>query len=738
MYTKILKLFFAATLLLGSTVVLGQDIINEELLDDIEANAKPMWGANEPPFTTNNTPDKYKNESAIIIGYKRSVSIDKKSRAGFFTRGEKSLIFYENVRFKIKLNDRNAVENFTEIYFRFNRKEDGFSARIFKPGVAEPITVSLADAVGVESTSDMPEFFKSFFDQQSGNQNHYFKVAIPGLEPGDILEYVSITQSKLNVASSGYIEFSPQYEVCNKSYPIMYNQIIMETDDKSFFKSMSFNGAPDFKKEASDNPEFFRYVFTDNDRGVEKDVNFITPFKVYPLAKFQVIYANNDKIKGALIGSKGELKTGFPKEELAKKAWEDFAQTGAYYFGNYGTVQNYLNYTFAVAKKADALEWTEKDYINKMYYKLRNTVLYRDNYYSDKTFAYMFAWLLTQRKINYDLIISISNNIGTLKDVLFDSEIRYVIRLNEKQYYFNCTEHSNPGDLVETLLNNEAYIIKEPLKKSGEQEITPIILPNTTEAENCEAVTINASMPASLDAVAVSRTSTFKGLSKTKNIDGALKLTTYILDDWKNTGGAHPAENLNDADAESYNNFAKIIKDRAKDDKPQMQKRSLENEYSSKITFKNFRIDSDGRSLKKPDLVYTEDFDINGFIRKAGKKYLVNIPGLIGSQLQIKKQERNRKYDISVGYPRTLNWTINFKAPDGYTVDGVKELNTSVDNEAGSFITTASEANGVVSINVKKVYKQANMPKDKWSKMLEFVDAAYNFTFKNILLTPKK
>jgi hypothetical protein len=81
------------------------------------------------------------------------------------------------------------------------------------------IPVSLNDAVGVESASNVPEFYKSFFDQESGSQRRYFKVAIPDLEPGDILEYVTITKSKLNVQRSGYIEFSPQYEICNKNYP---------------------------------------------------------------------------------------------------------------------------------------------------------------------------------------------------------------------------------------------------------------------------------------------------------------------------------------------------------------------------------------------------------------------------------------------------------------------------------------------------------------------------------------
>ena len=235
-------------LLISSSTAMAQTVIDEDFLDNIEINAKVLWLENIPAFANNTVPDKYKDESAVVFGFKRSVTIDKKSRNGFLSKGERSLLFFENVRFKIKLNDRNAVKAFTEVYFRYSDKTDGFSAKITKTdGTVK--AVSLNDAVGVESVSSVPEFFKSFFDQQSGGERRYFKVAVPDMEPGDILEYVTITKSKLNVLGTGYIEFTPQYEVCNKVYPVLYNQIIMETDDKSFFKSLSVNGAPDFKKE---------------------------------------------------------------------------------------------------------------------------------------------------------------------------------------------------------------------------------------------------------------------------------------------------------------------------------------------------------------------------------------------------------------------------------------------------------------------------------------------------------
>jgi hypothetical protein len=508
----------------------------------------------------------------------------------------------------------------------------------------------------------------------------------------------------------------------------------METDDKSFFKSLSVNGAPDFKKEAASDPDFFKYVFTDYDRGVEKDVNFINAYQVYPLTKFQVIYANNDKVKGALIGAKGEIKNRFTKEELAKKAWEDYEQVGDLYYNGYGTVQRLIDAIWSEFKKQGAKDWLEKDFINKSYYKIRNLVVNRDTYLSDKVAAYIFEALLFQRDIKTELVISVSNSLGKLNNVLFDQEIRYAVKLNNS-FYFNCTDHSNPGELVEDLLANEAYIIAEPAKNTT-QEIKPIVLPDAAFSDNVADYTMTASLGADMNTLTVSRTSTYKGISKARNSADALKFTSYMLDDYKNYGGEAPMTYMNSNQSTEYFKSVKALKDQFKEAKPEFVKSELETEFHQKVTYKDFAIKSDGRNLKHKDLTFTEDFELQGMLRKAGKKYLINIPGLIGSQLQIKKEERERKYDINVGYGRTLTWVINFKIPEGYTAEGLKELNTSVDNEAGTFSCTAEEQNGTVVLNIKKIYKKPINLKDKWPLMLAFVDAAYNSSFRYILLKP--
>lgn len=729
-YTILLASFFC----LSGLSSFSQEMIDEDFLDNIDKNVKVMWDENAPDFASTTTPATYNNESAVIIGYKRSVAIDKQSKFGLLSKGERSLLFMENVRFKIKLNDNNAVQNFSTIYFRYNDKADGFGAKVIKED-GTVTNVMLNEAIGIESTTSMPEFFKSFFDQESGNQRRYYKVAISNLEPGDILEYVTVTKNKLDVKSSGYIEFSPQYELCNKNYPILYNQISIETDNKSFFKSLSKNGAPEFVKENSGESGFHRFVFTDKNRGVEKDVNFIQNYKVFPYVKFQVIYANNENTKGALIGSKGEIKSGFTKEELAKKAWEDYVLVGKAYYENYWTVQDLVDNAWSELKKLGAKDWTEKEYITKSYYKVRNLVVNRSNYLSDKTAAFIFGSLLYQRDIKSDLIISISNSIGNINDVLFDEEIRYVCKVNDK-LYFNCTDYSNPEELVESLLASDAYIIAAP-GKGGVQDIKPFKLPTTTNQDNVVSFTMEAILSADLHSLSVRRVSAYKGLSKARAIATALRYNTYMIDDYKYYGANSPTEKMKDAQEEEYFKSVKALKDRFKEATPDYVKKQLQNEFNQDIKYKNYVVNTDGRSLKTTDLNFTEEFEMHGVVRKAGKKLLINIPGLVGSQLQIKKEERIRKHDIYIGLPRTLNWVISFKIPDGYTVEGLKELNISKDNNTGLFSCVAEEKDGKVILKIQKVYKEIQFSKDSWANMLDVIDAAFNNSYKYILLKPK-
>ena len=451
-----------------------------------------------------------------------------------------------------------------------------------------------------------------------------------------------------------------------------------------------------------------------------------------------MIYSNNDQAKGALIGEKGELKKEFNREELAKKAWEDYEMvSNESLYSGFPTVQGFINDCWSELKKMGAKDWTEKQFIDNAYYLVRNRILFRNEYLSDKKFAYIFGSLLFQRDIKSDLIISIGNNIGKLREILFDQEIRYIIRADNK-FYFNVTDYSNPGDLVETLLDNEAYIISAPAKKGGQQEIKPLSLPGSLAEDNTTEVVITSELSADMNSLMVARTSSYKGINKAKNIDKALKFTPYMFDDYKNYGGYDPTEKMKSREAEDYNNSVRALKDEFKKKKPEYVKESLQSEFGQQVKNVHFNLVTDGRTQKKNILTIKEGFELPDFVRKAGKKYMINLAGLIGSQTQIKKEERDRKNDIDVRYPRSFSWNINFKIPEGYTAEGLTELNKTVNNETGSFSMEAKEESGNIILIITKAYKVKTVSKTKWNDMLAFLDAAYNSSFKYILLKPKQ
>jgi hypothetical protein len=281
---------------------------------------------------------------------------------------------------------------------------------------------------------------------------------------------------------------------------------------------------------------------------------------------------------------------------------------------------------------------------------------------------------------------------------------------------------------METLLDNESLIIAKPEKKTGNQEIKEFRLPGTKAEDNSSHYAIRALLSENMKSILVRRISNYTGLSKARMSTNALKFVPYMFDDYKNFGGEDPSGKMKGKQADEYQNSVRTIKDEYKKQKPDFVKESLASEFERRTINANFTLTSDGRTEKKNVLIYSEEFEFPDFVRKAGKKYLVNLPALIGPQLQIKDEQRNRKHDIDVRYPKKYSWTIEFKIPAGYKVD----------NETGGFSIKAKEENGLVILDIEKVYKVKYVNKTKWNDMLAFIDAAYASTFKYILLTPDK
>jgi hypothetical protein len=98
---------------------------------------------------------------------------------------------------------------------------------------------------------------------------------------------------------------------------------------------------------------------------------------------------------------------------------------------------------------------------------------------------------------------------------------------------------------------------------------------------------------------------------------------------------------------------------------------------------------------------------------------------------------KSRQADIWVPFARTIENTITVNIPAGFSVDGIQDLNTSVDNESGSFVSTAKVDGDKLLITTRKLYKKSFDKKEAWPNYIAFLEPAYKFSQSKIVLKKK-
>ncbi len=183
--------------------------------------------------------------------------------------------------------------------------------------------------------------------------------------------------------------------------------------------------------------------------------------------------------------------------------------------------------------------------------------------------------------------------------------------------------------------------------------------------------------------------------------------------------------------------YEEKLRERKKEDKTrklETMKKELDGDYENLTAYTEFTLNSDGRNWRKQELNYTNKFELGDMVKIAGDNLLVAVPGLIGAQLWISQDDRKREVDAYMEYPKSIRNIINFTIPAGYKVVGIQNLNINIDNAVGTFAVQATVEGSTLNILVKKHYKQTTVKKEDWPKLLEMLDAAYNFSQKKVLL----
>lgn len=622
----------------------------------------------------------------------------------------------------VKLLDSKAVEDFSE--FEFGDKErldiefitlggsdNAFGARIYKPdGTVK--NVDLNDAVDIKDNK-----------KNGKNSVTRHKIAIPGLEPGDVLEYFDYTEEWIDDLDLPELNFIPV-----DKYPVMNYLLEGEFAPQLTAEYRIYNGLPEPLRGNNDKGDNGIFLNLTN-VGVVKDTNSLrryrqlpflrlntlnntSRFRFYPMSKRRgglynhvstgTIYRDIKYALGAssydsnlprravnLVNNFRKAHPEAPRNELVDAAW-------------LATV--YLNET---DKESYSDYW-----LSVMFYDVIKKLGLTDGYDSG------LGFINSRNDVPTDMIMSWRQpEFGALvRDSIYISSPLFNFLPGELPGdYQGEAGGAFPGDHTKLTSATEPTIFKVPTSRPAQNRLTAV----ATVAFDTD--NLNATVDASL---------TFTG--DTKSIPSGVT----NLNEWA-------------AAVEDYLGIPANKRYKDKKNDPEARVKEM-NEVVKEIAgniinpqileLDSFAIVQRGVVPGARELVMTADFKAEGAVTDAGNDLLLNIGRFIGDNKRLAGDDRTRQLDAFRSAPAQYNYDITFKIPEGYAVDeaSLEALKANANNKIGAYFASAkTDDAGNVIVNIRERYNPYIISADNWPQYLEIADAAAAFN-DAVLLIKKK
>jgi Domain of Unknown Function with PDB structure (DUF3857) len=728
----------------------------------------PTPGATiENEFNVTDIPDKWKTESAVIIGQKTEYLFSRLS----LSKTSAVVRIQEYIHKRIKLQDKNSLEKFSTFYYVTMGRDGQAVYKVIKAGGKE-VNIDMKNAI--EEEKDMPAIYKPIFFKMNIKS---MKIAIPDLEVGDIIDYTLKSTLDWDLRQDG-IEFSPFIFSLANTYPTLYQQYKFTMADGMKVRYRAYNGAPNIKFDAKssvygDKNSYLSYYFLDKDREKSTEERWSLDYRNTPTVKFRVVLlADNDQDSKGL-GQATVDRSGLDIDQVYRR----YAGAAAYMTP---TVSSLVGYTteYMAKKKADGSLKTDNDIIRETYYCMRKVFLemyYKGPVHSDLekymtgkklykkvlaaekkdvtsqkeekedeirinsvTFATALRVALAAQGIQSELYVYVPRKLGTWHDAIFMEELDFILRVRSKgkMYYLeafnNFDAFATPYPYME---NAEGYAI-------GYQEANQYFratIPPSTVTDNIEHQDYVLTLSDAMDLIRAERTSSYLGSVKQGRIEQANMDRSYLSYDFDKyyNEPKKAAKKKDEVVIESSTRYDDPDKDERVKERKELFEKDLKEDYDID-KYEDFELIKDGRYGDTAWLQYKEKFTIKKLLSKAGRNYIFEVGKIIGDQIKLDEDElTNRQTDIWVPFARTIENNITWTIPKDYTVDGIADLNISVDNESGAFVSTAKIDGDKLLITTRKLYKKSFDKKESWPNYVAFLEAAYKFSQAKVVLKKK-
>ncbi|HYC39922.1 MAG TPA: DUF3857 domain-containing protein [Chitinophagaceae bacterium] len=733
--------------------------VNEKYRKASEEMRKQVWAWENPKFRVRDIPAQYANASKVIIAHHTELTADSKSKIAFYGLGfgsKREQSITEVVREIIRINDKNAVTEYSELSFTQFAKSSGFftsdktttyiGIRVTKPNG----TVKEVDVDDIVLTKD-----------ESSEKRA--KVAIPDLQPGDMLDYFIATEQELTNDFSTKAYRIQLYD----DAPILSLSFHAALGKKYAIEYRSYNGAPELKVSKNE----------DKDIIVSVDKSDIPPFEtalwVAPPRQLPYIRMNISLgYKG--LGSK-MLDLNKPGEVMkitnAEPFVEDLADYySSLYYSNYWMKSGKAEYEQLekLAKKKAKQMGTDFDDMRDdekaalLYYVVRfyRILLFDMTQLSEKInigqntyngLAFPLFCTMKASGLEPSIVVSEERTGNRMNEIMGAGELEATAYLPAMKKYFSLRSIFDvpfrvPA-AIEGATRTKAFTFDHPMAVMSMQKMKSMTnvnpgptVPVSKSAENARIEKLRMSLTSDRTALAVTRSTTLKGFYKA---DEQKRLILYE-DLYEHERKAFRDEKSLIEEIEDNKKGKKVV-DEVKNafaEARKKQKQAFEQEakewFEQEVSeLKDYRTDNLGVRHTAPDFVYSSGFNLAGMVKKAGNNIIVEIGKIQGQPLVVKDAQRKRSIDIYMPFARSIEYEIELTIPDGYTAEGVAALNTKVENETGFFITEASANEKTVSIRVRKHYLRNFEPIANWEKLMQFMDASNDWTNAKLLFKKK-
>jgi hypothetical protein len=331
-----------------------------------------VWGWSDPKFKVREVPAVFASASKVVIAHHVELNAEGSCRTSFFILSSSKQNISEVVREVVKLNDKIAIEEYSEISFTRFMNSSGFSK--------EEITNTMIGVRVIKPDGTVREInADDIVLTRNDKTAKRAKLAVPDLQPGDIIDYYIATVADMtnNFSASEYIlRLFDDAPVINYSFHA-------EVGKKYWVKYRSYNGAP--KVKTGSNEEKYNVIdVSSKDMPAFETTLWVSPARQLPFIRIRMGVGHSSTKK---IGEVSEY-TGndIAITELRNGIYND----ERYYKSTPGDI---VHYKWMVKQARTAAKRTDEDYKNMSINEQAAQIYYTKRFYSyvlfngDETFS---------------------------------------------------------------------------------------------------------------------------------------------------------------------------------------------------------------------------------------------------------------------------------------------------------------------------------------------------------------